>query len=502
MNSLFMELSENKQFSTRVSLLRALDISNQPLSIKELSHSLGVSTPTIRSEIKNLNQEFSNYLTIVTPTNGTASLQIRRNTSCHTVLSLLTKGTLMFKVLYSIFHNENLTYDEAAKHFNFSRSTITRVSKQIESTLKKFHLSLEKNRIAISGKEEDIRTFFFELSCQSGNYHLFSETASDDAKRFLRFIERGNIEKIRYNFYRISIWISVLRVRWKHGFFHEPDDYVMQIAERSVGFPCFQEAVQNTSFRFKLPQALPYHELCYAFITSLHCVSYSNVSSSFEQWKKYSYFTADALPECANLHEVIFRLVPNTTRYHELFIKLEGYLINAITLTKISKHLTLLPKEAKIYTAEMYPDEFAQNFAILQNFFNSIENYGKPWVEDVSCVITNMLLAHESSVMRPLKVLFAIQGPPGYDEYIMETSKKYFHGEMTVDYHFERHLPMEDIHLFTPDLLISNYCLPIERELPCLHYRFTQFPLKHDWEVFSLFLEKFVNGDLVKNNYA
>ena len=42
MNSLFMELSENKQFSTRVSLLRALDISNQPLSIKELSHSLGV----------------------------------------------------------------------------------------------------------------------------------------------------------------------------------------------------------------------------------------------------------------------------------------------------------------------------------------------------------------------------------------------------------------------------------------------------------------------------
>ena len=88
------------------------------------------------------------------------------------------------------------------------------------------------------------------------------------------------------------------------------------------------------------------------------------------------------------------------------------------------------------------------------------------------------------------------------DERIMETSKQYLNQYMNVDYYFERHIPVEDIHIRKPDLIISNYDLSPRTPFPCQWIRINHIPHLRDWQMLKHSLDLITHHHIEETSLA
>ena len=486
MTNLFFALQPDKQFKRQVALLETLSAETHPLTSKYLTAQLHISQPTLRHYVANLNSVLADYIQISSPRNGEFKLHFCSDLCVDAIVTILAKETIVYKIVDSLLHNKKWTLQDAIIEGLISLSTLLRILHHMNAVLEPLHLSISSKSLELIGEEADIRAFFFAFYSSFGSSTILSPTAELETRKLINLICDLEMKRLHFSHFRIAIWLSIIQIRWQHKCF-------ITLSRNAKGLlrkdPSFQNLCANRAAFCKQYQP-PEDEMYWIHITALHCVSYSNDAFD-EDNKNQHYHRMEASEVVDEIRGFITQVVPLLTRDPHTFARLEAFLVNTRLLSIFSANFELTQAEMIEYMKRTSPSLFNQWLQQLKRYQEMGSYLAFSHLEDIAACLTSLVLSTaESQKGKPLKVLFALQGSAGFDDYIKKISKPLFAEHVQVDYLFERAVLSEKVKKSHADLIISNYDLQLSKSHHCPFLRLSHIPTLADWENVRRTLER------------
>jgi len=478
MTNLFFALQPDKQFKRQVALLQTLSAETHPLTSKYLTAQLHISQPTLRHYIATLNSVLADYIQISSPRSGEFKLHFCSDLCVDAIITILAKETIVYKIVDSLLHNEEWTIEDAIIEGLISFSTLLRILNHMNEVLEPLHLSISNKSLELIGKEADIRAFFFAFYSSFGSSTILSPTAELETRKLINLICNLEMKRLHFSHFRIAIWLSIVQIRWQHKCFVTLPRNAKGLLRKD---PSFQNLCANKAAFCKQHQP-PEDEMYWIHITALHCVSYSN--DAFDDDKKSQhYHRMEASDVVGEIREFIRQVMPTISHDPHTFARLEAFLVNTRLLSIFSANFELIQPEMIEYMKHTSPSLFNQWFQQLKRHQEMGSRLAFSHLEDVAACLTSLVLSSaELQRGKPLKVLFALQGSAGFDDYIKKISKPLFPEHVQVDYLFERAILSEKVKKSRADLIISNYDLQLSKSHFCPFLRLSHIPTLADWE--------------------
>jgi hypothetical protein len=113
---------------------------------------------------------------------------------------------------------------------------------------------------------------------------------------------------------------------------------------------------------------------------------------------------------------------------------------------------------------------------------SKVLNFENP--EDLTVCLVSLFLSNSKKYdLHSLKVIFAIQGYAGFDEYIMERAKLYLTPNMEAKFYINRPITLEDIEKDNADIVITNYnSFDYDGTVPFHYLQLSTVPTSLDWK--------------------
>jgi len=486
MKNLFLAMSRDRKFIKKVQLLRTLANAEHSVSIKELMTAVDLTPSTIRTEIHTLNDELKTYIDITSPKQGEYLLLFKSNTSIEAIVGELIKEALTFKIVTSLFNNDSFDLLDALDYFCVSRSTYLRTVKSMNEVLVNFNIFIETSTLRFKGKEEDIRVFLFEFFALLGDTQVVSETANEDTALFLGLIKENIPTPLYYNYFRISLWLSIAKVRWEnHCYLKTPFTDLEESVKSSLFFGKFSKVIEYLHFLFNTTDSLPKEEYIWAFITSLHCLSYRTPDRLSSIPYDYRYINCEHQPEVRwEIQSIIRKFMPSINEQDDLFLKIEGFLTNSHFLSTMSSNYEVITSDYRDFIKTKYENLYVKWLTHLSSTTKESSLLSYKNVEDLAvCLVSLFLSKSKVNSVKPLKVLFAIQGHAGFDEYIMERAKLHITHNMDVKFFINQPISLEDLSKSNADVVITNYNAFDYEKMPSHYIHMSTIPTTLDWKI-------------------
>ena len=492
MKNLFLAMSRDRKFVKKVQLLRTLANAEHSVSIKELIASVDLTPSTIRTEIHTLNDELKPYIEISSPKIGEYLLTFKSNTSIEAIVAELIKDSLTFKIVESILHNQLLNLLDALDYFCVSRSTLLRTVKTMNEALTRFNINIETSAIRFKGREEDIRVFFFEFFALLGDTLVISDESNEDTGRFLDLVNEFIPIPLHYNYFRISVWLSITKIRWENGCYLRTSFTNLEaMAEKSPLYPRFGRIFQQLHYDSGADFPLPSEETTWSFLTTLHCLSYKTPSNMDRVPYDYRYINCEQQPAIRQeIQTLIRRVMPDVDPHEDIFLKIEGFLINNHLLSSLSHNFEITTADFREYLKENYERYYKKWFYHLTIAIEESRVLAFNQVDDLATCLVSLLISEgKVEKIRPLKVLFTIQGHAGFDEYILERAKLYCTKNIIADFYVNRPITIEEIEEAGVDLVVTNYNTFTYKVLPFHYIHLSTVPTSLDWKILKDLLD-------------
>ena len=486
MSNLFFALQPDKQFKRQVALLQTLSAEPHSLTSKYLTAKLFISPPTLRHYVAYLNSVLADYIQITSPHIGEFKLHFKSDLSVDAIITILAKETIVYKIVDSLLHEKKWTLQDAIVEGLISLSTLLRILHHMNAVLKPLHLSISAKTLELIGDEADIRAFFFAFYSSFGSSTILSPTAELETRKLINLICELEMKRLHFSHFRIAIWLSIIQIRWHHKRFVSLPRSAKEMMRKD---PAFQNLCTNRAAFTKHYQP-PEDEMYWIHITALHCVSYSNDAFD-ESNKSQHYHRIEASDVVDEISEFITQVMPVLIHDHHTFARLQAFLVNTRLLTAFSSNFELTQPEMIEYMKQTSPNLFDQWLRQLERYHENGSCLAFTHPEDIAACLTSLVLSTaELQRGKPLKVLFALQGSAGFDDYIKKISKPLFADHIQVDYLFERAVLSEKVKKSHADLIISNYDLQLSKSHFCPFLRLSHIPTLADWENVRRTLER------------
>jgi len=495
MTNLFFALQPDKQFKRQVALLQTLSAEMHPVTSKYLTTKLHISPPTLRHYVATLNSVLAEYIQIYSPRNGEFVLHFCSDLSIDAIITILAKETIVYKIVDSLLHDKKWTVQDAIIEGLISLSTLLRILHHMNAVLEPLHLSISAKTLELIGEEADIRAFFFAFYSSFGSSTILSPSAELETRRLINLICNLEMKRLHFSHFRIAIWLSIVQIRWHHKCFISLSTSAKRAVEKD---PYFQNLCANKSAFCKHYQP-PEDEMYWIHITALHCVSYSNDAFDKDN-KSQHYHRMEASDVVVEIREFITEVMPSLIHDPHSSTRLEAFLVNTRLLSTFSSNFELTQPEMIEYMKQTSPNLFDQWLQQLERYHKKGSCLAFTHLEDIAACLTSLVLSTaELQRSKPLKVLFALQGSAGFDDYIKKISKPLFADHIQVDYLFERAVLSEKVKKSRADLIISNYDLQLSKSHFCPFLRLSHIPTLADWENVRRTLERLSSEETSSN---
>ena len=215
---------------------------NKGVVLEDFSEELGVSTRSIRTYLKQLQEEIpSNIVEIVRENNSKYKLNIKNKEKFQEVLDLNRRKKQEFSQLNNpeervdylinrlVGLNDIVTIDDLAEEINVGRTTLVKDLKKVDKQLEQYGLVLKRKTnsgIKIEGDEVNLRLIILEHICKSYNDAVIllgnNNISSKDEVVNLRDQIIVNLKRIKFSFTEALIddlfrYIAVMLLRLKNN---------------------------------------------------------------------------------------------------------------------------------------------------------------------------------------------------------------------------------------------------------------------------------------------
>lgn len=318
------------------------------LSTKELANSLHITTRTLRSDIKTLNESLRSYkMEIIN----------KRGYGLHLVVKDKGKYNHLVKELNSAVIEDNDNYEERLKQFVLmilnepqtienimselfiSDSTVDKYLKQARKLVKKYNLRIKKNDniLSITGDEEDVRSCIIDFVDDKRSKDYIRGFSKSD-KYLFKNIDLGSLLN------KVSRLIDSLGLRI--------DDYNDKnlVIHLALELLRGQENKSLTEFNRNSPEIKPkYKNAINEFFNKIF--KDYKIKPTQAEYRYFIYHLAINYPQIMNINSS--RLHANTQQIHDAVIGFidkikDNYVFNLLQdkelITNVEKHLELLVK--------------------------------------------------------------------------------------------------------------------------------------------------------------
>lgn len=164
-----LKLGENKameqlittEMTRKILLLNLLYGADDWLTTEKISARLHCSTKTVIADCRYIEEHWPDQLTIETSKKSGIKLTISTYHSIHDIYVDIIKNSASFTLMEAIFFHPGESSEEMANRVFLSGSSLYRLSRKLNKSLKDRHLSIESNPFLFSGtSERQIRYFF------------------------------------------------------------------------------------------------------------------------------------------------------------------------------------------------------------------------------------------------------------------------------------------------------------------------------------------------------
>lgn len=476
---LFYALNNNKQFSRKVQVLYYLSSVHSSVSIIELAEHVECSIPTLRSDIRELNEELPPYMRVESLGKNGYFLSYPEGLSIPKITMELAKNTDVYKIIDGLFHNEIYTFDELTYNLFISPFTLKRTLSHINEELKQFNISLSTSTVEFKGGESDIRYFFYafysdfnDLTVTDPDY----ETNSPTYQLLLETASNYNGKKLHLNYFRTTLWFMILKQRLSTQntlTIKTPYSIESKSLDNYQGFKtCVQQAFSD---QFNLDDVSE-DEIRWLYLIMLHCVSYSELN--YETFVFHREVTDDFLKRVDNFLSLEFDASIMSSAYIE---NMRSFLINLRSLSQISPSFQKLSLATRIFTKESI-NKFYLTWMEHLKTKHAQDMFEITNTQDVASALAMLhfsLLSHLKQ--NEVKILFSFQGEPGYDDFLIQATYFMIPHSTKPQYIFNEPITFEKIKDNQIDLVVANYDIPNSEDIPCPVVRLSYIPNLAEW---------------------
>lgn len=247
----------------QLQLVETLYYSQHPRSSEELSSIIQCTIPAFLNDIRAINNQ-SEYYKIVRE-NSLYHLELKDNATIDILYSALIRNSIAFKLLEAIFYEESYTLLELSKKLFCSLSTVQASMKDLQETLGRWKMSIQRRPFRLTGDETAIRHLYFLYFSEKKEARentRFSSEFFHFGEKIVRSIVRENelsLSLAQYNRLSITFFISLVRISRGHRIVPKrlrstaisaPNPYTVNRFEpylrRELGILCSEDIVKDS----------------------------------------------------------------------------------------------------------------------------------------------------------------------------------------------------------------------------------------------------------------
>ncbi|MGG5312353.1 hypothetical protein IGL24_001047 [Enterococcus sp. DIV2371] len=480
MNNLPMTLQLDNQFKRQYNLLQFIRThQNKNLTLSDLSQELGTSKPTLRKDIDIINSSLPTNDFQLTY-NDQGFLQItQQEISVDSVITRLAKDTTIYRMMDLLLHDKAYTTEELSEHLMISRSSIFNIIRHMNEVLKEYRVSIATGPLTFIGKEEDIRFLLFSFYSSFGDSQIIDSDSNHHAQTIIEHGRKSGITFLHFSHFRFTLWLSIAKVRGQAKKFCYLKESTAELVKKNRGYQVIEPLIAlYYSSLFKL--AIPESESLWLYLAFLHCVSYSKWQGLDEE-RVYAFRREESAPVVAAVHRFLLQVFPKQMLDDGSLEKMEAFLINTRLLSNMSTSYEMTSVALIDLMKEKYPE-------IYQLWFRQLERLkANPLFEFTHLDhLAASLTTFHATILRiksqqPLRVIVALQSCPSMDDYIIQEAELLFLRQISVKFLIEQPVTIKEINDHQASLIICNYDLHLNEDLPCPIHRLPNIPSKEDW---------------------
>ncbi|WP_321387865.1 helix-turn-helix domain-containing protein [uncultured Enterococcus sp.] len=433
-----MERLLSNEMNRRVLLLNELYSTTEWLTSEQLTKSLKCSSKTLFFDCQYLEERWGAYLTIETSKKSGIKMITAPHQSIHDIYSEIIKESSAFILLESIFFHPNNESDFFEEKLFMSKSTLYRLTKKINVSLRDRELKLSQKPFYLFGKtERQIRYFFAAYFLEVYGIHdwpfLF------DKEKILAFIqkidENFQLQLTDIQIIHLAFSIAVTLIRQQQGYYVQiPEKEREELAREQEQLLIYQNEIYGfTGMQSKEIADCWYEDFIYTFFwwdfgwKSLQ--EKQEVESAGEDFVE-TIRNALTIPVTESSKERIIRLFQNTYTLHKMF-PFKKYMIydrflfsskaiqqNYVVFSAVvSKALKILEEETGFPWWQMYQNELLHEVMI---YWEHLAIYMDQLRKTVSIlVLSDLGQEHAQSMVDQLTSAFQYKISATYQKHVI-----------------------------------------------------------------------------------
>ncbi|PFJ18210.1 capsule biosynthesis protein [Bacillus cereus] len=204
----------------KIHILELISAEKRWYTYTEISQAINASNKTIKKDLAYIQEFLPRTWSIMIKKGYGVQIEMPFYTSIQEMISLFFRESLTFKILDSIFRNEESTVHSLAENLYIQPNKIVNILKKIEKEISQFGLEIKKNPVRIVGAEAKIIYMFAKLysSTYLNDEWPFQQRKEIINKCITEIEKYLNIILTVDSKHQFSYFIAILLIRKKQGY--------------------------------------------------------------------------------------------------------------------------------------------------------------------------------------------------------------------------------------------------------------------------------------------
>lgn len=456
MRQSYVELLADRQTLRFVNIIYVLSSQNHYIAIDDIACTLKTSRKIIESDIEAINHILPFGIQIQRKKRSGLRLVLDVSTSVDDAISTLLVEGAPFKILDDIFHNRSDNILEWENLVFVSKTTLYKIIKDLNTRLAFFGLSLDTKRVALTGREIDIRYFYFHLYNHFRNVYNIEyedETLNYFYPLLVSRIIENKIERLHISSKRSLLWFTIFRARSSNGFEITLPDGLMNRMRINQTFDGFLKIYIETVCEVFHITSLSVDEATWFYVGVLESIIYKE--------SEFILTRVDKILEAPKIEAFLEFALP--TFSYPAMQSDQSYYIHSAYLTNLFQLslLTNLYQQQSFDTIALiensHPQIYTQWLTLLPRLHQTLPMFVH--LKDIAATLTMISVScmQNGTIPKRTKILFSIDGDAGYPNYLATLCKTIIPAQVDAMFMFIQIITQTFIDEHAIELLVCNY---------------------------------------------
>ena len=210
MDNLFIKLQKDKKIKRQFDILKSLS-NGEVIAAEKLAFELNIHRATLASDIESLQLILPTEMSLTQDFRKGYQLLFPENNAIDYYIGKIARNTLVYQLIDTLFLQREADIATLAEKFFTSESVLERLITHMNTILKTYLIKITKHPLQFSGREADIRTFFFAFFRTFMDYYTLEPVDELFEQPYQETLDGLPYTTLHQNKAKVFLWTMISR---------------------------------------------------------------------------------------------------------------------------------------------------------------------------------------------------------------------------------------------------------------------------------------------------